>query len=44
MTNHGKDNDLSLTHINEQGAVNMVDVGNKPITDREAVSLSLIHI
>ena len=38
MTNHGKDNDLSLTHIAEQGAVNMVDVGNKPITDREAVS------
>ncbi|MBO55286.1 MAG: cyclic pyranopterin monophosphate synthase MoaC [Dehalococcoidia bacterium] len=44
MTNHGKENDLSLTHINEQGAVNMVDVGNKPITDREAVAVGHVVV
>ena len=44
MTNHGKENDLSLTHINEQGAVNMVDVGNKPIPDREAVAVGHVVV
>ena len=28
----------SLTHLDEQGRVSMVDVGAKPITDREAVA------
>jgi cyclic pyranopterin monophosphate synthase len=28
----------SLTHLDQQGRVNMVDVGAKPITDREAVA------
>lgn len=28
----------SLTHLDEQGRVRMVDVGGKPITDREAVA------
>jgi cyclic pyranopterin monophosphate synthase len=28
----------SLTHLDQQGRVNMVDVGAKPITDREAIA------
>ncbi len=28
----------SLTHLDEQGRVRMVDVGGKPVTDREAVA------
>ena len=28
----------TLTHLDETGRVNMVDVGDKPITDREAVA------
>ncbi len=28
----------SLTHLDDQGRVSMVDVGGKPITDREAVA------
>jgi len=44
MNNHAKDNDLSLTHIDEHGAVNMVDVGNKPITDREAIACGYVVV
>ncbi|MDA0733889.1 MAG: cyclic pyranopterin monophosphate synthase MoaC [Chloroflexi bacterium] len=28
----------ALTHLDEQGKVSMVDVGDKPITDREAIA------
>jgi cyclic pyranopterin monophosphate synthase len=28
----------SLTHLDQQGRVNMVDVGAKPVTDREAIA------
>ena len=29
---------LTLTHLDEQGRARMVDVGGKPVTDREAVA------
>ena len=29
---------LALTHLDEQGRARMVDVGGKPVTDREAVA------
>ena len=31
-----------LTHLNEAGEVRMVDVGNKAVTDREAVAEGLV--
>jgi cyclic pyranopterin phosphate synthase len=33
-----------LTHVDEQGRVRMVDVGGKPVTDREAVARGRIRI
>lgn len=33
-----------LTHVDEQGRVKMVDVGGKPVTDREAVARGRIRI
>jgi cyclic pyranopterin phosphate synthase len=34
----------SLTHLDEQGRVNMVDVGWKPTTDREAVARGYVSM
>lgn len=31
-------NDAKLTHLDEQGRANMVDVGEKPVTDRSATA------
>ena len=40
--------DTSLTHINEKGEMNIVDISNKIESEREALAegyiLSLIHI
>ncbi len=33
-----------LTHVDEQGRVRMVDVGDKPVTDREAVARGRIRM
>ena len=33
-----------LTHLNESGAARMVDVGNKDVTEREAVAEGLIRM
>ena len=35
---------LSLTHLDDQGRVNMVDVGGKPTTDREAVARGWVSL
>ena len=34
----------SLTHLDEQGRAKMVDVGWKPVTDREAVARGSVHM
>jgi cyclic pyranopterin phosphate synthase len=34
--------DLGLTHLNEAGEAHMVDVGDKEVTDREAVAEALV--
>lgn len=34
----------SLTHLDEQGRVSMVDVGGKPVTDREAIARGLVSM
>lgn len=33
-----------LTHVDERGRVRMVDVGQKPVTDREAVARGMVHM
>lgn len=33
-----------LTHVNEQGAVRMVSVGDKPVTDRGAVARARVVV
>ena len=37
-------NDPALTHVDSEGCVRMVDVGQKPTTTREAVARGLIRI
>ena len=37
-TNSGTERSRSLTHLDEEGRATMVDVGPKPITDREATA------
>ncbi|MGH7904026.1 MAG: cyclic pyranopterin monophosphate synthase MoaC [Candidatus Dormibacteraceae bacterium] len=39
MTEHG-----SLSHLDEAGAARMVDVGAKPVTEREAVAECMVRI
>ena len=34
----------SLTHLDDQGRVHMVDVGGKPVTDREAVARGWVTV
>lgn len=36
--------ELSLTHLDQQGRVEMVDVGWKPVTDREAVAWGYVSM
>ncbi|MSQ06355.1 MAG: cyclic pyranopterin monophosphate synthase MoaC [Dehalococcoidia bacterium] len=36
--------DRTLTHLDEQGRVRMVDVGDKPTTDREAVARGYVTV
>jgi cyclic pyranopterin phosphate synthase len=38
MTSPNVQRDATLTHLDAQGRVSMVDVGDKPVTDREAVA------
>ena len=38
MSSPNPQHGTALTHLDEQGKVSMVDVGNKPITDREAIA------
>ena len=33
-----------LTHLDEQGAARMVDVGDKPVTDRRAVARAIVRM
>jgi cyclic pyranopterin monophosphate synthase len=33
-----------LTHLDEQGRARMVDVGDKPVTQREALAQALVHM
>jgi cyclic pyranopterin phosphate synthase len=33
-----------LTHVDERGQVRMVDVGGKPVTEREAVARASVHM
>ena len=33
-----------LTHLDEQGRARMVDVGEKDVTDREAVATAVVHM
>lgn len=35
---------MKLTHINEEGRAKMVDVGEKPVTEREAVAISSVYM
>ncbi len=35
---------IALTHLDEQGRAKMVDVGWKPVTDREAVARGSVHM
>ena len=44
MSTGNNDPNLHLTHLDEQGNAKMVDVGDKDVTSREAIALSLIHI
>jgi len=38
MSSPNPQHGTALTHLDEQGKVSMVDVGNKPITEREAIA------
>ena len=38
------DKESRFTHINEQGQAQMVDVGNKPATNRTAIAYGEIHM
>ena len=40
----GSDSGASLTHLDEQGRVRMVDVGWKPTTDREATARGYVSV
>ena len=40
----GSDGPGSLTHLDEQGGVRMVDVGQKPITEREATAKGYVSV
>ncbi|MGQ4555842.1 cyclic pyranopterin monophosphate synthase MoaC [Halobellus sp. GM3] len=40
----GSDADADLTHVDETGDVQMVDVGSKPDTNRRAVARGTIHL
>ena len=44
MSTHEHSDQNSLSHIDEQGQVNMVDVGNKPITDRQAKAIGYVVV
>ena len=46
MANTARDNPpaTGLTHLDEQGRVQMVDVGSKPTTDREATARGYVSI
>jgi cyclic pyranopterin phosphate synthase len=44
MSTDGNNSQKALSHINEQGQVNMVDVGNKPITDRQAKAIGYVVV
>jgi len=33
-----------FTHLDEQGRIRMVDVGDKPVTDRVAVAVAAVHM
>lgn len=44
MSTHEHSEQNSLSHIDEQGQVNMVDVGNKPITDRQAKAIGYVVV
>ena len=36
-------NNKSLTHLDEQGKAHMIDVGNKPETERIAIARAEVH-
>jgi cyclic pyranopterin phosphate synthase len=36
--------DSGLTHLNEAGEVHMVEIGHKPVTDREAVAEGYVNM
>jgi cyclic pyranopterin phosphate synthase len=38
MSSNSPERGMALTHLDQQGRVSMVDVGGKPITDREAIA------
>ena len=38
MSSPNPQHGTALTHLDEQGKVSMVDVGNKPVTEREAIA------
>lgn len=44
MSTHEHSDQNSLSHIDEQGQVNMVDVGSKPITDRQAKAIGYVVV
>jgi len=44
MSTHEHSEQNSLSHIDEQGQVNMVDVGNKPITNRQAKAIGYVVV
>ena len=44
MSTHEHSSQNSLSHIDGQGQVNMVDVGNKPITDRQAKAIGYVVV
>lgn len=35
---------MKLTHINDEGRAKMVDVGDKPVTEREAIAESSVYM
>jgi cyclic pyranopterin phosphate synthase len=39
-----KNRPVGLSHVDQQGRVRMVDVGDKPVTDREAVARGRIRL
>lgn len=44
MTNQSQNDQTKLTHINEQGHASMVDVSEKPITQRGAVAQGRVQM